>query len=204
LERAYEAAILPVADETGRVVERGLCIEDFPGGVSVVPDANAIALRPRSILRPETEPVAAPVSAPRLEPIGGADPDFRRCLGEAQLETADLLGTGKRYFRLTDGRKALAYGGLELRGAHALLRSIVVEGKERGHGYGRTLVNDLAAEAKQLGLKDAYLLTETAAPFFAALGFVPCTRESAPPEIATSQQFAELSPASAKLMRRDL
>ena len=51
LERDYEAAILPVADETGRFVERGLCIEDFPGGVSVVPDADAIALRPKPIAR---------------------------------------------------------------------------------------------------------------------------------------------------------
>jgi N-acetylglutamate synthase-like GNAT family acetyltransferase len=53
-------------------------------------------------------------------------------------------------------------------------------------------------EARKLGLKDAYLLTEAAAPFFAAPGFTPCIREAA------SQQFAELCPASAKLMRREL
>src|SRR3954470_5565061 len=35
LEREYEAAILPIADESGRFVERGLCIEDFPDGVTV-------------------------------------------------------------------------------------------------------------------------------------------------------------------------
>jgi len=46
LEREYEAAILPIADPTGSFVERGLCIEDFPRGVSVVPDADAIALKP--------------------------------------------------------------------------------------------------------------------------------------------------------------
>jgi hypothetical protein len=33
---------------------------------------------------------------------------------------------------------------------------------------------------------------------------VPCGRESTPPEIAVTGQFAELCPASAKLMRRDL
>jgi N-acetylglutamate synthase-like GNAT family acetyltransferase len=201
LEREYEAAILPVADETGSFVERGLCIEDFPGGVSVVPDENTIALKPRTILRPGTEPVGAAV---RLEPIGGADPDLRRCLEETRLATEDLLGIGKRYFRLVAGGKSLAYGGLEACGAHALLRSIVVEGKARGHGYGRTLVSGLLAEAKKLGLKDAYLLTESAAPFFAKLDFIPCARESAPPEIVASRQFAELCPASAKLMRREI
>ena len=204
LEREYEAAILPVADETGRFVERGLCIEDFPGGVSVVPDANTIALKPRSIPRPEIDPVVAKLSAPRLEPIDAADSDLRRCLDEARLPTEDLLGIGKRFFRLTGGGKPRAYGGLEVRGAHALLRSIVVDGKERGHGYGRTLVNGLIAEARNLGLKDAYLLTETAAPFFAALDFVACAREAAPVEIAATKQFAELCPASAKLMRREL
>jgi N-acetylglutamate synthase-like GNAT family acetyltransferase len=34
-------------------------------------------------------------------------------------------------------------------------------------------------EARKLGLKDAYLLTEAAAPFFAAPGFTPCIREAA-------------------------
>ena len=82
--------------------------------------------------------------------------------------------------------------------------SITIEGRERGHGYGRTLVNGLFAEAEKLGLEDVYLLTETAAPFFAALGFMPCARETAPPEIAASEQFTELCPASAKLMRREV
>ena len=148
--------------------------------------------------------MAATLAAPRLEPIGAADPDLRRCLEGARLATADLPGICKRYFRLAGGGKLLAYGGLEVRGAHALLRSIVVDGKQRGHGYGRTLVNGLLAEAKKLGLKDAYLLTETAAPFFAKLDFIACAREAAPPEIAATQQFAELCPASAKLMRRQI
>ena len=63
-------------------------------------------------------------------------------------------------------------------------------------------MHGLIAEAGKLGLADVYLLTETAAPFFAALGFAPCAREAAPAEIAATRQFAELCPASAKLMRR--
>jgi amino-acid N-acetyltransferase len=201
-ERDYEAAILPIGDKTGRFVERGLCIEDFPGGVAVTPDADAIALRP--VPRAAAESAAVVASAPQLSPVGAADAAFRRCLEEAGLATLDLVGAGRRYFRLTEGDKTLGYGGFEARGGHALLRSIVVEGKARGHGYGRTLVNGLIAETRKAGLKDAYLLTEKAATFFTKLGFVPCGREAAPPEIAASRQFAELCPAGTRLMRRDL
>jgi arsenate reductase/amino-acid N-acetyltransferase len=142
--------------------------------------------------------------APRLEAVDPGDRSFRRCLEQARLATVDLAGSGKAYFRLAVGGESRAFSGFEARGSHALLRSIVVEGRERGHGFGRTLVLGLIAEARKRGLKDAYLLTVTAGPFFATLGFAPCAREAAPAEIAATEQFAELCPANAKLMRRDL
>ena len=204
LERDYETAMLPIADPTGTTVERSLCIEDFPFGVEFAPDAHTIALAPKPAV-PATAPAPAlKRAASRLEAIHAGDRNFRRCLEEAGLETSDLTGADKRYFRLAEGDEGRAYGGFEVQGSHALLRSIVVEGRDRGHGYGRSLVLGLIAEASKLGLADAYLLTETAAPFFAGLGFGPCAREAAPPEIAATQQFAELCPVSAKLMRRDL
>jgi GNAT superfamily N-acetyltransferase len=211
LRNTYEVAMFPVADPTGSFVERGVHIEDFPVGARSILDQNTIALKPVPMPSPspsKVDPVTAGTSldAPRigarLEPISAGDRDFRVCLEEAKLPTMDLTGAGKWYFRLTEGGESRAYGGFETRGSHALLRSIVVAGRARGHGYGRTLVHGLVAEAQKLGLMDAYLLTETAAPFFAALGFVPCARETVPPEIATTEQFAALCPASAKLMRR--
>jgi N-acetylglutamate synthase-like GNAT family acetyltransferase len=204
IEREYESAMFPIAGPDGVTVERALGIEDFPVGSDTVPDDRIIAPPPRVVL-PSGEIGPRPdLSASGLTPIPGTDPDFRRCLTEARLPVVDLVGAGKRYFRLTEGGQCRGYGGFEARGAHALLRSIVVDGQERGHGYGRTLVHGLVAEARKLGLKEAYLLTESAAPFFAALGFDACARESAPPEIAATQQFAELCAASAKLMRRAL
>jgi len=204
LEREYESAMFPIAGEDGVTVERALGIEDFPVGADTVPDDRILAPAPRVLLpsgeiAPRTE-----MPASGLTPVLATDPDFRRCLTEASLPVQDLVGAGKRYFRLTEDGRCRGYGGFEARGSHALLRSIVVDGPERGHGYGRTLVHGLIAEARKIGLKDAWLLTETAAPFFAALGFTPCGREAAPPEIAATQQFAELCPQSAKLMRRDI
>jgi GNAT superfamily N-acetyltransferase len=206
LQNNYEVAMFPIADPTGTFVERGVHIEDFPVGARSIPDENTIALKPipsaAAVQGESVRKVSA--SAPRFEPIGATDRDFRACLEEAKLPTLDLNGAGKRYFRLSDGDARCGYGGFEVCGPHALLRSIVVYGQQRGHGYGRTLVNGLVTEARKLGLKDAYLLTDSAAPFFAALGFTPCARESAPREIAATEQFADLCPASAKLMRRDI
>ncbi|WP_395022276.1 arsenic resistance N-acetyltransferase ArsN2 [Dongia sp.] len=204
LEREYESAMFPIAGEDGITVERALGIEDFPVGADTVPDERIIAPAPR-VLAPGTAPAERqPSAGPSLAPIAATDAEFRRCLAEAKLPTSDLLGAGKRYFVLMEAGQCRGYGGFELRGSHALLRSIVIEGRERGHGYGRTLVHGLLAEAAKLGLKDAWLLTETAVPFFAALGFAPCARDVAPPEIASTQQFTELCPASAKLMRREI
>ena len=203
-EQDYEVAMFPIASADGTTVERGLCIEDFPLGVPVIPNENAIALKPTPALIPGLQPMAMSTAAVRLEPVSADDDDFRRCLAEANLPTEDLAGVGKFYFRLIDAGRGRGYGGFEVRGPHALLRSIVVEGRERGHGYGRSLIHGLLAEAQKLGLTHAYLLTETAAPFFAALGFAACAREAAPPEIAATDQFAALCAATAKLMRRDL
>jgi len=211
LQNKYEVAMFPIADPTGSFVERGVHIEDFPLGARFVPDQDAIALKPipsagvaRDRAVQAAQASAPQASAPRLEPISATDRDFRACLEEAKLAIPDLAGAGKKYFRLSEGGERRGYGGFEACGPHALLRSIVISGRERGHGYGRTLVRGLLAEAAKLGLKDAWLLTDTAAPFFAALGFMPCARETAPPQIAATRQFAELCPASAKLMRREI
>jgi GNAT superfamily N-acetyltransferase len=206
LKNNYEVAMFPIADPTGSFVERGVHIEDFPLGARVVPDENAIALKPipASGAARGAALQEAPGAAPRVEPISATDRDFRTCLEEAKLPTRDLVGAGKRYFCLIDSGERRGYGGFEVCGPHALLRSIVIPGRQRGHGYGRTLVTSLVAEARKLGLQEAWLLTETAVPFFAALGFSPCAREAAPPEIAATEQYAALCPASAKLMRREI
>jgi N-acetylglutamate synthase-like GNAT family acetyltransferase len=203
LERDYESAMFPIAAADGVTIERMLGIEDFVGGANPVPDARIIAMPPRVIAAP---PIVARSGDPivRLTPVSAADPALSVCLVEARLPVADLAGPEKHYFRLIEDGRCLGYGGFEQRGPHALLRSIVIEGRERGHGYGRSLVHGIIAEARKAGSRDAYILTGSAVPFFAALGFVPCAREAAPPEIAATRQFAELCPASAKLMRREL
>ena len=55
-----------------------------------------------------------------------------------------------------------------------------------------------------VGLDALYLLTTTAQDWFPRFGFERVDRSSTPPEIAGSDEFAELCPASAVVMRLDL
>lgn len=92
---------------------------------------------------------------------------------------------------------------LELRGPHALLRSVAVAEPVRGSAVGTALVERALEEARLRGIEGVYLLTTTARPFFERLGFVVVPRGSAPPTIAGTTEFRDLCPASATLMKRD-
>jgi amino-acid N-acetyltransferase len=94
--------------------------------------------------------------------------------------------------------------GLERAGRTALLRSLAVDAAFRGQGIGNTLCARVMEDARKDGLTDLYLLTTSEEYFFAKLGFVKQSRESAPPEIQATAQFTELCPASAILMKRSL
>ncbi len=201
LERDYESGMFPIAAEDGVTVERSLGIEDFPFGAEVTSDAATVAPSPRKAAEPA---VHAAHETARLEPVFAGDAELRGCLTEAGLPIDDLAGRGKHYFRLVENGECLGYGGFEALGPHALLRSIVVKGARRGRGYGWTLVQRLIAELRMRRFDDAYLLTESAAPFFTALGFSPCPREEAPAAVAGTAQFSTLCPSSAKLMRLNL
>jgi GNAT superfamily N-acetyltransferase len=203
VERDYESAMFPIAGPDGRTVERALGIEDFPAGTDVGRDPEIVASAPQR-RRPPRDADPLHLIAEDLQPVPPTDAEFRRRLGEAKLATDDLAGPGKHYFRLVELGTCRGYGGFELHGRSALLRSVVIDGASRGRGYGHTLVRRLLDEIRGRGADAVYLLTETAAPFFATLGFMPCDRDRAPAEIAGTRQFEELCPAGARLMRLDL
>lgn len=94
--------------------------------------------------------------------------------------------------------------GLELRGADALLRSLVVRPDRRGAGIGRSLVEAAEDLARSHGIDTLYLLTLDQAAFFAGLGFVEQCREAVPPGILGTGEFSSLCPASAVCLRKRL
>jgi amino-acid N-acetyltransferase len=127
-------------------------------------------------------------------------------LAAADLPTGDLVGTRLDGFLLAarpDGT-VLAAIGLEPHGDHGLLRSLVVAPTARGQGLGRSLVGALEDVARARGVGTLWLLTTTAADFFARLGYTPATRDAAPPAIAASSEFRRMCPASAAFMQKPL
>jgi len=93
---------------------------------------------------------------------------------------------------------------IEPYGREALLRSVAVDPSRRGAGLGRRLAEAAVVMASRLRVERLYLLTETAAPFFARLGFRPVSRADIPASVQASPEFAFLCPASAQAMMRDL
>ena len=126
-------------------------------------------------------------------------------LAEAGLPTDDTGAPGCDFFGFRDQRGDLVgYAGLAIHASNALLRSLVTPPEFRGRGYGRAITDRMMALALRRGVRQLYLLTTAAAPFFEQLGFQAIDRAEAPPTIAATAEFATLCPATATLMRRML
>jgi amino-acid N-acetyltransferase len=139
-----------------------------------------------------------------LRPADDALPYVESRLSRAGLPTADLREPSVSLrVAVRDGDR-VGVGGLEVRGEAALLRSVVVEPSARDEGIGTAICTTLESEAREAGSRTAYLLTTTAADFFAARGYERVARADVPPEIAETGEFAALCPDSAVAMRKPL
>jgi len=139
-----------------------------------------------------------------LRPLSRATAEwaaFTSALSEAKLPTEDLGGADQYYFSL---EAAAVFGGYFLAGPDALLRSIVVPARARKLGLGRAMVAALLRQLEGQNVERVWLLTTSASPFFARLGFSTAERQSAPSSIAATPQFLGVCPGSAALMVRFL
>jgi len=126
-------------------------------------------------------------------------------LSASGLPTEDLTEGHCDHFFFAGSREAPSgVVGLEMFGGAALLRSLVVATDDRGSGVGSALVRRAEAAASANGALAIYLLTTTAEAFFAARGYVRAARETAPPAIRATREFADLCPASSAFMKRTL
>ena len=92
------------------------------------------------------------------------------------------------------------FGGLEIHGADALLRSVVTLPPLREVGIGAAIVAALEEQAQASNCRTIYLLTTSEAEFFGRLGYAPCARDEVPEGLRASRQFAALSPPTATVM----
>lgn len=135
----------------------------------------------------------------------GDAPAIQALLEAAGLPTSDLTPELLEHFLvLREGGALVAVGGLEWSGGEALLRSVAVAPNTRGRSVGKALVTALEQQARRRGARAIHLLTTTAEPYFAALGYQLAPRESAPAGIRRTTQFAGLCPSSSAFMVKRL
>lgn len=139
-----------------------------------------------------------------LVAVDGAAYDLRAALDAAQLPTDDLREPGRQFFRITRAGETVGFGGFERHDADILLRSIVVLPEHRGTGAGCAITSLLLKRAAVDGAQRAYLLTESAGPFFERAGFEVTDRSSAPALILATRQATSLCPSSAALLVRPI
>ena len=121
-----------------------------------------------------------------------------------ELPSADVRTSPARFYVGYAGDERVGIGGLESYGTDGLLRSVVVERSARGNGFGTALCDALERRIRADGVQTLYLLTTTAADFFADRGYATLERADVPAAIRETDQFDELCPASATCMRKQL
>lgn len=139
------------------------------------------------------------------ESILSSDEELAKALQEASLPIDDLSQSAGTFFRFTDRKgEPAGFGGIELHGKNALLRSITVPQSIQKSGYGTAITRSLLRYAEMAGAESGYLLTMEAALFFNKLGFKTIAKSDAPPEILATPQASGLCPSTAALMVRSV
>ena len=153
--------------------------------------------------------------------MGGAAPPMPPLVAATVADLADVEALVAAAELTLDGLAACVSGGTavicrehdgcllgaaatERYGDVAFLRSVAVHAPVRWHGLGRALVERALADARAAGAGEAWLLTETAEPFFASLGWIRADRADAPAAVAASVEFTSACPTTAIAMRRRL
>jgi amino-acid N-acetyltransferase len=136
---------------------------------------------------------------------GPAPQAARGLLAAAELPSSDLTDEQlTEFFFCGSAAAPSAMVGLEIYGTAALLRSLVVSPNLRSTGLGSALVRRAEQQALTRGVRALYLLTTTAEPFFARLGYKRIDRREAPPSIQSTGEFADLCPTSSAFMIKQL
>ncbi len=128
----------------------------------------------------------------------------RLLLEQAGLPTGDLAASKPSFTVFREDGRVVAAGALQAFGSAALLRSVVVAGDRRGVGLGQAIVQALEKQAHATRVGRLILLTQTAAEFFARLGYRSIERIDVPEDVRGSEEFRSLCPASATCMMKVL
>jgi N-acetylglutamate synthase-like GNAT family acetyltransferase len=147
------------------------------------------------------------VTPVRIEPAGNRDLDSLTALLDAGHLPTDGLGEHLLQTTLVarDAAEIIGCVALEPYGKTALLRSLAVIPSRRRHGVGQQLTRAALDLARQQRVVALYLLTTTAAEFFAHhFGFRPIVRAEVPVVVQQSVEFMSACPETAQAMVREV
>ena len=148
-------------------------------------------------------PIPVPPSPPIVRAAADADlPAVRRLLSTVALPLDGLSDFFPAGYAVAIGPEGELVGvaGIEVHGDQGLLRSVAVSPKVQGGGIGADLARDRLAWAAGAGLLGVHLLTTTASPYFARLGFATVNRADLPAAIRASVEFTQACPETAVAM----
>lgn len=103
-----------------------------------------------------------------------------------------------------DGDRVVAASAIERYGPSGLLRSVVVAEAARGMGLGRQIVAAAELLARDEGIADLYLLTETAPDWFPRFGYELVERPEAIAAVGESVEFTTVCRDTGVPMRKHL
>jgi amino-acid N-acetyltransferase len=125
-----------------------------------------------------------------LEPIEAAGMAAARSLiHDAGLPLDGLGDVPTVVFGALEDDELVGVAALERYGEHGLLRSVAVAASRRGEGIGSLLVAAVERHAREIGLNEIYLLTDTAAAFFATRGYEVIARDQGSPAVMASIEW---------------
>jgi N-acetylglutamate synthase-like GNAT family acetyltransferase len=129
------------------------------------------------------------------------EPSVLALLARCGLPSAGVRDHLQTFWLAEGPEGVIATAGLEVYGEVALLRSVATDPSYRNRGIARQLCREALAEAARLGVRQVYLLTETAADYFARqFNFQEVPRAEADPRLQASQELAGACPQTARLM----
>jgi amino-acid N-acetyltransferase len=137
--------------------------------------------------------------------ISGATPAdlpvIRQLLIDNKLPVSGIDDHWKTFIVARDGDAIVGCGGSEAYKFAALIRSVAVADSHRSRGIGRSIVRQLLDRLASRGIREFYLLTTTAQPYFAKRGFKPIDRDEIHPQLLASTELQGACPESAVCMR---
>ena len=129
-------------------------------------------------------------------------PDVLKLLKLVDLPFEGVKEHFQDFFIVRNDKMTIGCVGIEIYENVGLLRSTAIHPSFQGKGIGQQMVSKIEEYSAEKGLRNIYLLTDTAEKFFLKLGYLLISREETDPRVKQSIEFTTLCPSSPVMMKK--